>query len=140
VTDAGHVYTWGYGETGALGHIAFDNQWLPKRVEMLYDSGVVAVSVSAGVKHTLVAAADGAVWAFGSLNAIGAWSNSTVKTMHGAWADTVDGQDDTVDGGLFGWPIYLDPDAPLDPDCFNFLYPRGRARISMPVRVPVDYS
>jgi alpha-tubulin suppressor-like RCC1 family protein len=81
VTDDGHVYTWGRGGSGALGHMKFEDELLPKRVEMLHDEGVFAVGVAAGVDHTLVADADGAVWGFGSLNAIGAWNDPIVKAM-----------------------------------------------------------
>jgi alpha-tubulin suppressor-like RCC1 family protein len=136
VTDEGHVYTWGEGPKGALGHMAFNDQWLPKRVEMLYDKGVVAVGVAAGDYHTLVADANGAVWGFGSLNAIGAWNEPTVKQMHGAEDDTVEGV-----GGLFGGPGYQMLGANGEPsmnEAFKFLYPRGRASISMPVRIPVE--
>jgi alpha-tubulin suppressor-like RCC1 family protein len=99
VTFEGHVYTWGCGYTGVLGHMEFEGEELPKRVEMLYDNHVFVVGVSAGDKHTLVADADGAVWGFGNLNAIGAWGDPTVKAMH-------DDEDDTVEdnGGLFGVP------------------------------------
>jgi E3 ubiquitin-protein ligase HERC2 len=40
-TDEGHVYTWGRGWTGALGHMEFGDEPLPRRVEMLYYTGVV---------------------------------------------------------------------------------------------------
>jgi alpha-tubulin suppressor-like RCC1 family protein len=37
VTEEGHVYTWGYGRTGALGHMESEDEPLPRRVETLYD-------------------------------------------------------------------------------------------------------
>jgi alpha-tubulin suppressor-like RCC1 family protein len=83
VTEEGHVYTWGEGKTGALGHMHFEDEPLPKRIETLYDNGVVAVGVAAGAKHTLVADADGAAWGFGCLNAIGVW-NDPVEAMREA--------------------------------------------------------
>jgi alpha-tubulin suppressor-like RCC1 family protein len=153
VTDEGHVYTWGCGRAGALGHMKFQDEVLPEYVELLHDEGVVAVGVAAGDKHTLVADADGSVWGFGYLNAIGAWSNATVKRMHEDEDDTVDPEDvilegddyhnynAEVDGSLFGWPGYKiigEGGEPVDSDAFEFLYPRGRASISMPVRIPVD--
>jgi alpha-tubulin suppressor-like RCC1 family protein len=99
VTVEGHVYTWGQGGTGALGHMSFENEPFPKRVEMLYDNRVCAVGVATGAKHTLVADADGAVWGFGYLNALGAWNDPTVKAMR-------DGEDGSTDEnfGLFGEP------------------------------------
>jgi alpha-tubulin suppressor-like RCC1 family protein len=99
VTDEGYVYTLGEGPKGTLGHMASDDQWLPKRVEMLYDKGIVMVGVAAGDYHTLVVDADGAVWGFGYLNAFGAWTNPTVEAMHDFQDDTIEG-----DGGLFGRP------------------------------------
>jgi hypothetical protein len=60
VTEEGHVYTWGSGVMGALGHMEFADEPLPKRVETLYNSCVFAVGVAGGHKHNLVADADGA--------------------------------------------------------------------------------
>jgi alpha-tubulin suppressor-like RCC1 family protein len=135
VTDDGHVYTWGDGPAGILGHMEFRNELLPRRVEVLYDQGVLAVGAAAGAQHTLVAGADGAVWIFGSLNAIGAWNHPTVRAMREADDGSVEG-----DGGLFaGLEYEVEHDAePEVRDCFGFLYPRGRASICMPVRIPVD--
>jgi alpha-tubulin suppressor-like RCC1 family protein len=39
VTDKGEVYTWGYGRSGALGHMDFRDEPLPKRIEMLLNRG-----------------------------------------------------------------------------------------------------
>jgi alpha-tubulin suppressor-like RCC1 family protein len=136
VTDEGHVYTWGQGETGALGHMEFQNEPLPKRVETLHDKGVLAVGVAAGGFHTLVADADGAVWGFGGLNSIGAWDDPTVKAMR----DAEDGITDD-DSGLFRRLDYEDEGSDergLNRASFNFLHPHGCADICMPVRVPVD--
>jgi E3 ubiquitin-protein ligase HERC2 len=135
VTDEGHVYTWGKGRTGALGHMSFEDEPLPKRVEILYDHRVFAVGVAAGARHTLVADAAGGAWGFGHLNAIGAWNNPTVRAMHDAEDGTVEGVD-----GLFRGPSGVEEMEPEDEgfDCFNFLSPRGRASISMPVRIHVD--
>jgi alpha-tubulin suppressor-like RCC1 family protein len=110
----------------------FTHEPLPKRVEMLYDTNVFAVGVAAGAKHTLVADADGAVWGFGYLNALGAWNDPTVKAMRNCEDGSADG-----DSGLFGDPSWCS-ELVTELDCFNFLFPRGRASISMPVRVPVN--
>jgi hypothetical protein len=119
---------------GALGHMGFEDEPLPRRVEHLYDEGVFALGVAAGVKHTLVAGADGAVWGFGCLNSIGAWNDPTVKAMRGAGDFMSDGV-----GGPFGGPEYGVQNGHEDAhDHFDFLYPGGRASTSKPVRGPVD--
>jgi alpha-tubulin suppressor-like RCC1 family protein len=109
---------------------------LPKRVEMLYGNRIFAVGVAAGAKHTLVADADGAFWGFSHLNAIEAWNNPTVKAMR-------DGEDGSADDdfGLFGEQPTEDSgysESERESICFRFLFSRGRASISMPVRIPVN--
>jgi hypothetical protein len=129
VTDEGHVYNWGDGRRGELGHMGFEGEQLPKRVETLYDNGTFAVGVAAGIEHTMVAGADGAVWGFGLLNGIGAWNDPTVKAMRDAAGDVAED-----DFPSFGRPEY----EVLGSDCAGFLFPHGRSSISMPVRIPVN--
>jgi alpha-tubulin suppressor-like RCC1 family protein len=113
--------------------MTFEDEPLPKRVETLYDEGVLAVGVSAGANQTMVVDADGAVWGFGYLNAIGAWNHPTVDAMRDAEDGTGDG-----DHNLFAYAEELDGDQNDEVlDCFDFLFPHGRASISMPVRIPV---
>jgi alpha-tubulin suppressor-like RCC1 family protein len=126
VTDEGHVYTWGEGVTGALGHMEFEGEPLPKRVETLYSNGVFAVGVATGCEHSLVADAHGSVWGFGCLNAIGAWNDPTVKAMR----DTADVNTD--EHHLFASVL---SDDLVQNDCFDFLFPRGISSITKPVRV-----
>ena len=58
------VFTWGEGEHACLGHGEDQsNQLLPKKVEAFAGQRVVAVS--AGRRHSLARAADGAVFAWG---------------------------------------------------------------------------
>jgi alpha-tubulin suppressor-like RCC1 family protein len=141
VTDEGHVHIWGEGQTGALGHMNFREEPLRKRVESLSDGGVFAVGVAAGDHHTLVADTDGAVWGFGYLNAIGAWSDPTLKAVRDAGFESVEANGGG--GGLIGRPGYhSDPDLPDGTSgkfraCFHFLFPQGHASICTPVRVPV---
>jgi alpha-tubulin suppressor-like RCC1 family protein len=72
VTEAGEVFTWGDGEYGRLGHGGFEDEPLPRRVEQLWEDGVIVVGVSAGKTHTLVAGNDGRVYGAGMLYANGA--------------------------------------------------------------------
>lgn len=83
-----------------------------------------------------MADADGAVWGFGCLNAIGAWNHPTVKAMRDAGSV----EDDLFD--LFGWPEceLKDVEGELQEYAYSFLYSRECAGISLPVRVPVAYE
>ena len=63
VCERGALYTFGYGQEGRLGHGDWAKQLLPKRVEALAATRVVAVE--AGMEHTVALAADGGVWTFG---------------------------------------------------------------------------
>jgi len=74
VTADGAVWSWGFG---GHGHLGFGSSWsrrrargvdaqdqlLPKKVEALAHR---VVAVSAGIYHSLVLTADGAVWSWGS--------------------------------------------------------------------------
>ena len=61
----GRLFSCGRGECGRLGHgLPVSDQWRLRCVQAL--SGVRVVRVACGESHTLAAAADGAVWAFGS--------------------------------------------------------------------------
>jgi hypothetical protein len=91
VTVEGEAFTWGVGSTGALGHWSFAHEWLPKRVEMFHIHRVFVVGVSAGAEHTLVADADGAVWGFGCLNALGIWNAPMVKAVREASVGSEEG-------------------------------------------------
>ena len=63
LTADGAVWSWGWGFQGMLGHGYTQHQQLPKKVEAFADQRVVAVS--AGERHSLALAADGAVFAWG---------------------------------------------------------------------------
>jgi alpha-tubulin suppressor-like RCC1 family protein len=129
VTDEGHVYTWGSGHDGALGHTGFGGVWLPKRVEALHANGVFAVGVAAGAEHTLGAGADGAVWGFGSLNAIGAWNDPTLKAMLASHAEN---------DAFYKLFASTFSDNLVRVACFDFLFLRRVSNISKPLRVTVN--
>jgi len=63
LTADGAVWSWGFGGEGRLGHGDNQRQLLPKKIEVLAERRVVAVS--AGGLHSLVLTADGAVWSWG---------------------------------------------------------------------------
>ena len=63
LTADGAVWGWGGGYAGQLGHGDEQAQLLPKKIEAFAGQRVVAVS--AGRRHSLALAADGAVYAWG---------------------------------------------------------------------------
>jgi alpha-tubulin suppressor-like RCC1 family protein len=129
VTEAGHMYTWGLGVSGALGNTNYEDKTRPKRVKMLYDKGVFAVGVVAGTEHTLVANADRAVWGFGSLNAIGVGESPALKRL----LDRV--QESRVQGEDKDWSSMMIFSEGMDDDTFDFLFPGEHCNISVPMRI-----
>jgi len=63
LTADGAVWSWGDGRLGQLGHGDQQQQQLPKKIEAFAGQRVVAVS--AGMAHSLVLTADGALWSWG---------------------------------------------------------------------------
>jgi len=63
LTAGGSVWSWGFGGFGQLGHGHEQIQMQPKKIEAFAGQHVVAVS--AGGRHSLALAADGAVWSWG---------------------------------------------------------------------------
>ena len=53
MTEHGHVYSWGLGVFGQLGHGNLDDLRQPKRVEYLVKNGIKAVQVVCGAYHTV---------------------------------------------------------------------------------------
>jgi hypothetical protein len=64
VTSSGHVYTWGSGKHWVLGHGSERSEVEPRRVIALEEVSVF--DVSAGNEHTVVCAAEGDVYTWGS--------------------------------------------------------------------------
>ena len=69
VTEKGELYTWGGGVSGSLGHGDERSVAMPRRVER--PNGVMVGAAATCVTHTLVADADGVVWACGARSALG---------------------------------------------------------------------
>ena len=63
LTSDGAVWSWGWGNSGRLGHGDQQNQLLPKKIEAFAGQRVVAVSAGSG--DSLALTADGAVWSWG---------------------------------------------------------------------------
>lgn len=55
-TEDGKVYSWGFGENGALGHGVDASQEIPRWVEAFRGRNVV--NIAAGVEHTLFVVED----------------------------------------------------------------------------------
>lgn len=65
LTEDGRVYTWGYGESGCLGHGDLNNQLLPKKIKEI--DGVNIVDVEAGSDFSLLLDEEGNVYYCGNL-------------------------------------------------------------------------
>ncbi|KAL2098051.1 hypothetical protein ACEWY4_007258 [Coilia grayii] len=63
LTRNGHVYTFGEGAHGQLGHSSTDNELLPRKVEGLDGP---ASQIACGSHHTLVLGSSNRLWVFGS--------------------------------------------------------------------------
>ncbi|XP_060526978.1 E3 ubiquitin-protein ligase HERC2 [Cylas formicarius] len=65
VTASGHLYTWGKGRYGRLGHGDSEDQLKPKLVEALVGYKVVDVACGSGDAQTLCVTDDDNVWSWG---------------------------------------------------------------------------
>ncbi|CAH1128754.1 unnamed protein product [Ceutorhynchus assimilis] len=65
ITASGHLYTWGKGRYGRLGHGDSEDQLKPKLVEALVGYKVVAVACGSGDAQTLCVTDDDNVWSWG---------------------------------------------------------------------------
>jgi len=62
-TDAGELFTFGYGEDGMMGHGGTGDELVPRLVEAL--AGKAVVGVSAGDEHAAVWTDEGELFTFG---------------------------------------------------------------------------
>lgn len=65
ITASGHLYTWGKGRYGRLGHGDSEDQLKPKLVEALVGYKVVGVACGSGDAQTLCITDDDNVWSWG---------------------------------------------------------------------------
>jgi len=63
--EHGHVYSWGLGVFGQLGHGNLDDLRQPKRIEYLVQNGIVVVQVVCGAYHTVARTSKGELYSFG---------------------------------------------------------------------------
>ncbi|KAF7266968.1 hypothetical protein GWI33_019752 [Rhynchophorus ferrugineus] len=65
ITSSGHLYTWGKGRYGRLGHGDSEDQLRPKLVEALVGYKVIDVACGSGDAQTLCVTDDDNVWSWG---------------------------------------------------------------------------
>jgi alpha-tubulin suppressor-like RCC1 family protein len=65
LSEAGHVFTWGSGSCGRLGHDDWEHQFAPRQVEAKRFGGEKVVFVAAGFRHTLAVTAGGRLYTWG---------------------------------------------------------------------------
>ena len=80
LSEAGHVYTWGCGEDGRLGHGDTEDQWAPRQVEAGRFGGEQVVFVAAGAADTLAVTAGGRLytWGYGNFGQLGLLRNDRI--------------------------------------------------------------
>jgi alpha-tubulin suppressor-like RCC1 family protein len=66
LSEAGHVFTWGNGEDGRLGHGDEESQRAPRQVQAGRFGGEKVVFVAAGRCHTVAVTAGGRLYTWGS--------------------------------------------------------------------------
>jgi len=65
LSEAGHVFTWGRGWHGQLGHGGQQNHWAPRQVEAERFGGEKVVFVATGGDHTVAVTAGGRLYTWG---------------------------------------------------------------------------
>ena len=87
LSEAGHVFTWGDGKYGQLGHGDREDQRAPRQVEAGRFGGEKVVFVAAGGRHTVAVTAGGSVytWGWGTSGQLGHGDNNNrnVPTLVG---------------------------------------------------------
>ena len=80
LSEAGNVFTWGYGMTGCLGHNTWNDRRAPRQVDGMWFGGGKVVFVAAGGFHTAAVTAEGSLftWGHGEYGQLGHHSNITM--------------------------------------------------------------
>lgn len=65
ITSEGHLYTWGNGSSGQLGHNDDKSYEEPKLIEFFAKNNLEVQEVALGENHTVALTSDGDVWTFG---------------------------------------------------------------------------
>lgn len=90
LSEAGHVFTWGWGCYGQLGHNDEEKQLAPRQVEAGRFGGEKVVFVAAGAGHTVAVTVGGRLytWGYGKEGQLGHgdFDNRLVPTLVGAGA------------------------------------------------------
>ena len=76
LSEEGHVFTWGLGECGRLGHGDWDNHMAPRQVEAGRFGGERVVFVAAGGNHTVAVTAGGGCTRWGGVRLV-SWAMAT---------------------------------------------------------------
>jgi len=79
VTDAGAVFSFGYGEQGELGHGSSTSVELPRRIKILAQMGQRFVAVAAGNGHVLALTEEGELYGWGHEGGNGHGSEATYR-------------------------------------------------------------
>ncbi len=105
VSAEGHVWTWGRGDFGSLGHNDGQDRLVPKLVAPELFDGRRMVTVDAGGCHTMAVGENGALWAWGlgfyGQLGLGDTNNRLVPTLVGAEEVFGGSKVRTVAGGGF---------------------------------------
>jgi E3 ubiquitin-protein ligase HERC2 len=68
LTDAGEVFTWGYGKDGQLGHGSIDSQKFPAKVDYFIKNNIKVVDIKSGDYFVLALSEDGKIYSWGKNN------------------------------------------------------------------------
>jgi len=93
VTSSGVLYTWGFGESGALGHGGLGNETSPRPLgAFLHPDPEWVTMVACGAYHTVALTAEGHVWSWGDNDsgAVDGYSSGDKAAATGTVAVTMD--------------------------------------------------
>eukprot|EP00164_Ancoracysta_twista_P014131 GFYU01022881.1.p1 GENE.GFYU01022881.1~~GFYU01022881.1.p1 ORF type:complete len:970 (-),score=233.91 GFYU01022881.1:90-2999(-) len=80
LSDLGHIYSWGRGNEGQLGHGSLDSEWTPRRIQSAGVHDVRFAKIAAGVNVSAGLTEGGEVYIWGATNFIGSRTYSFQST------------------------------------------------------------